>query len=390
MSEFDMENKTVKVTLITGVCGTTGSAILDYLSLNDTEIIQGSRVIIGVDNFFRGVYDNIKDHIGSSYFLFKKGRFQDLICCKNSKGQYTVRSVKTFKYNNNKGTVTYEIDEIYHMAAVVPTKYFYLNPDLTYEENCKGTIDLFDWARFNGVKRFIVGSSSEIYGHIYDEDIPAKETTMSHFDSEEDSTRWSYAEGKLLTEHYLNHFKNEMERVCHLRFANTYGPRDMDNNHVLPYLVNCVVNQVPEIHVNKKYDKMFRTFLNNKDSSRACVELMSKGRNGTAYNVGSSEEISIKDLLALIINIARREYGIEFKSEIVESIDRPGDPTRRVLDVSRLKEDTGFVPSVTLTQGISEMIKKAIEIKENDSKLSRVNTEADKEIEKIFNGRCES
>lgn len=35
-----MENKIVKVTLITGVCGTTGSAILDYLSLNDTEVVK--------------------------------------------------------------------------------------------------------------------------------------------------------------------------------------------------------------------------------------------------------------------------------------------------------------------------------------------------------------
>lgn len=332
----------LKATLITGVAGTTGSQILDYLLDESEEIKNGQRIVVGVDNFFRGCYENIKHNINNPSFAFFEMDFRELVLS------------KTPLINS-----TAEIDEVYHMAAVVPTHYFYDSPDLTYEVNCQGTIDLFNWCRKVGIKRFIVGSSSEIYGHILPEDLPAKETTMSHFDSEEDSTRWSYAEGKLLTEHYLNHFKDDMERVCHLRFANTYGVRDMDDNHIIPYLVNSVVKG-KDIHINKNSRLYTRTFLNNKDSARACVELMSKGKNGVAYNVGSQENIGVNDLLDKIKYLYKEITGKTYSGKIFKDIHRPGDPLRRILSTDRLVEDTGFSPVVKLEDGLEEMIKAAI------------------------------
>lgn len=340
----------IKATLITGVAGTTGSQILDLL-LESEDVKRGERVILGVDNFFRGSLANIVTQLQKSpgkFYFFEKD-FREISECAS----------RRLVLDEDKDLIC-RIDEVYHMAAVVPTHYFYDSPDLTYEVNCKGTIDLFNWCLNTGVKRFVVGSSSEIYGHISPEDLPAKETTMSHFDSEEDSTRWSYAEGKLLTEHYLNHYKKDMERVCHLRFANTYGPRDLDDNHVLPYLINCVVNH-KEIHLNKDSDHFFRTFLNNHDSARACVEVMNKGKNGVAYNVGSEEEVSITNLLKLICEIGHEDYGIDTSDlKVIKDIDRPGDPRRRVLDTTRLFEDTGFRPVVSLREGIRQMFDKVI------------------------------
>lgn len=339
----------LKATLITGVAGTTGSQILDYLLDESEEIKSGKRIVVGVDNFFRGCIENISHHVSSPSFEFTMSDFRGLI--------------GRIPFVETKNGSPARIDEVYHMAAVVPTHYFYDSPDLTYAINCKGTIDLFNWCREVGIKRFIVGSSSEIYGHICSEDLPAKETTMSHFDSEEDSTRWSYAEGKLLTEHYLNHFKNDMERVCHLRFANTYGVRDMDDNHIVPYLINSVV-QGKDIHINKDCMVYKRTFLNNKDSARACVELMSKGKNGVAYNVGSQEEISIYDLFRVIEDLYKELTGKTYSGQVFKDIHRPGDPLRRVLSTQRLKEDTGFSPVVKLEEGLTEMLKVAIN-KEN-------------------------
>lgn len=334
-----------KITLITGVAGTTGSQILDYLSEQE-EILSGERVVVGIDNFFRGTRDNIARHLDNE-------NFENFIFI-NKDFIEALEDLERFKPGE------FEVDEVYHMAAVVPTKYFYESPDLTYEVNCKGTIDLFNWCLSKGVKRFIVGSSSEIYGHIDDKDLPATESTMSRFDSEESSTRWSYAEGKLLTEHYLNHFKDRMERICHLRFANTYGVRDLDDNHVLPYFINAVVKGCDTIHVSKDAQHLRRTFLNNRDSARACVELMRKGRNGVAYNVGSQEEISILGLLIKVISIYEEVTGKVYDGRIVNDIVRPGDPRRRVLDTTRLRKHTGFTPCVSLDEGIREMIEEVL------------------------------
>lgn len=333
-------------TMITGVAGTTGSHILKQL-LTDPEVISGNRYIIGIDDLSRkGSGVNIRPYLSSDNFLFIREDFREWVrkCRLVDQGQ---------------------IDEIYHMAAVVPTHYFYDSPDLTYEVNCQGTIDLFNWSLRNHVKRFVVGSSSEIYGHIRSEDLPAKETTPSNFDSEEVTTRWSYAEGKLLTEHYLNHYKGQMERVCHLRFTNTYGVEDLEENHVIPYLIRSVLNNSPEIHINKYPTVYRRAFLNNADSAAACIAVMKKGRNGSPYNVGSSTEVSIEQLLNIVLSLSKEITGKDYEGEIYRDIVRPGDPLRCVLSCERLKEDTGFIPQVTLSQGIREMIVKYLESKED-------------------------
>lgn len=328
-----------KITLITGVAGTTGSAILDYLSKNDPDVVSGRRLIVGYDNFFRGNINNIKSHLAESYFIFRQQRFQEIL-------EQSGSSIL-----NGEG----QIDEIYHMAAVVPTKYFYESPEMTFEENCKGTIDLFNWALRYGVERFIVGSTSEVYGHINPEHLPVKENEMSHFDSVESSTRWSYAEGKLLTEHVLNKSKDKI-KVCHLRFANTYGVRDFDENHIIPYLIRRIVDN-QDLVVNKYPREFYRTFLNNKDSARACVELTRKGVSGVAYNVGSQEEVSIYELITLVKRLVEEITGNVYTGEIKYEIDRPGDPHRRVLSTQRLFDVTGFVPQVKLSDGVKEMIK---------------------------------
>lgn len=335
-----------KITLITGVAGTTGSAILDYLVENNEEIKQGDRVIVGYDNFFRGCLENIKNHINKGYFSFINNNFQN-IC-----------NIISNEIEFNNQPELYTIDEVYHMAAVVPTKYFYEAPELTFKENCLGTIDLFNWCLNNNVKRFIVGSTSEVYGHINPDHLPIKENEMSHFDSVESTTRWSYAEGKLLTEHILNKSKDKI-KVCHLRFANTYGVRDMDNNHIIPYLVNHIVNN-KDVVVNREPEKFFRTFLNNKDAARACVKLMEKGKSGTAYNVGSSEEVTIYELIYLVKHLVEEITGKSYQGNIKYEISRSGDPHRRVLSTERLYKDTGFTPQIKLSDGITEMIKYAI------------------------------
>lgn len=337
----------IKATIITGVAGTTGSMILDYLAESSKEVKNCERVIVGYDNFFRGIKENIEKHLNEKYFEFIEDNYR-----------YIPEVMSETRLFSFKG-VPVEVDEIYHMAAIVPTRYFYEAPELTFEVNCKGTVDLFNWAKDVGVKRFVVGSTSEVYGHIKDEDIPAKETTMSHFDSVEDSTRWSYAEGKLLTEHILNQSKDKI-KVCHLRFANTYGSRDLDDNHIIPYIINCVIDN-RDMRINKEPFDYFRTFLNNHDSARACVEVMEHGRSGVAYNVGSQKEVSIYELVKTILFIAEDRYGITYSGNIYKVIDRPGDPRRRVLDTTRLYEDTGFKPEVSLNDGIIEMFNAVID-----------------------------
>jgi nucleoside-diphosphate-sugar epimerase len=92
---------------------------------------------------------------------------------------------------------------------------------------------------------------------------------------------------------------------------------------------------------------------------------MEKGKNGTAYNVGSQEEISIENLLFLVKKIALKKFGVSYEGKVTRSVTRSGNPLRRVLDCTRLKEDTGFVPEVSLEEGICQMFNKILYNKES-------------------------
>ncbi|MCL1864043.1 MAG: NAD-dependent epimerase/dehydratase family protein [Defluviitaleaceae bacterium] len=310
--------------LITGAAGLTGAHLV-------RECLNSGDTVVGIDNFFRGKYENIKDVIGHDRFEFFECDFIDYIKDPCSDTAF---------------------DGIYHLAAIVPTKYFYEEPELTYEVNCRGTHDIFKWAVKHGIKRFVNASSSEIYGHA--PDFPTKETTRSVYDSVEDSTRWSYAHGKILTEYLLNHYSSQID-VCHLRYANVYGPYDDDDHHVIPYMINCIANSIP-INLSKNYKEARRSFLYMSDCAIATRLAMTHMRTGTSYNIGNPEETTIENLWNICLK-AMQDLGIYYNQPLTCNMERAGDPTRRVLDINRARDHLGYIPVVMLEEGIAKTAK---------------------------------
>ncbi|MCB4790675.1 MAG: GDP-mannose 4,6-dehydratase [Elusimicrobia bacterium] len=304
------------VTLITGVAGLTGSYLVE-------KCLENGEEVIGIDNFFRGNMNNLKNVSDNKKFRFIEGDILNI-------------------YEMDMPFV----DKIYHLAAIVPTKYFYEAPVDTYMVNCHGTKVMIDWAVEHGVKKFVNASSSEIYGH--PQEIPTKETTPSHYDAVEVTTRWSYAEGKILTEHIGNYHKDKIT-ICHLRYANVYGPRDIDEHHIVPYIINKILKN-EKIIINKNADKIKRTFLYMSDCADATYMAMERSPSGVSYNIGSEEEVTIQELLDMIISI------LGMKTEIEYSLVRKGDPQRRLLDTSKARKMIGWFPKVSLKQGIEKTI----------------------------------
>ena len=310
--------------LITGVAGLTGAHLV-------RECLANGDTVVGVDNLFRGKKENIVEVIDDKSFRFIECDFRD--------------------YINNPASET-KFDGIYHLAAIVPTKYFYEEPELTYEVNCRGTHEIFKWAIKHGIKRFINASSSEIYGHA--KDFPTKETALSIYDAVEGTVRWSYAHGKILTEYLLNHYSKDIE-VCHLRYANVYGPYDDDDHHVIPYMLNCIARGA-DVNLNKQSNEIRRSFLYMSDCAIATRLAMLHMKTGTSYNIGNPEETTISNLWQVCLK-AMSEAGITYGKQPKYDVSRAGDPTRRVLDISRAKEHLGYSPVVMLEGGIKRTAK---------------------------------
>lgn len=307
--------------LITGVAGLTGA----YLARKCLEL---GEEVVGVDNYFRGVEENIAELFPNPLFTFHKADFRDFM-----------------RGNDPRG-----FDGVYHLAAVVPTRYFYEAPELTYEVNCHGTYGIFRWALAGGVRRFVNASSSEIYGH--PADIPLREDSMCRYDAVETTPRWSYAHGKIMTEYLLNAHKEEID-VCHLRYANVYGPYDLDENHVIPYILRSLLENKP-LRLAAGAAMIRRSFLYMSDCADATWLAMRNMRTGESYNIANPEEIAIKDLYLLAKEIVERECGVSAASEPEYSLVRAGDPERRLLDIGRAERRLGYKPKIMLTEGLKK------------------------------------
>ena len=133
--------------------------------------------------------------------------------------------------------------------------------------------------------------------------------------------------------------------------TNLYGPNDnydLMNAHVLPALIR----KVHEAKANNQPSFVVwgtgapkREFLYVDDLAEACVFLMNEYLHDETINVGSGQEVSIKELAETIREV------VGFKGELVFDHSKPDGTPRKLLDVSRLKA-LGWAPKQTLRKGI--------------------------------------
>lgn len=120
--------------------------------------------------------------------------------------------------------------------------------------------------------------------------------------------------------------------------TNLYGPNDnydLDNSHVLPALLR----KFHEAKVNKKKEvlvwgtgKAMREFMYVDDMARACIMIMEKYDEREIINIGTGEDIDIKELAETI----KRVVG--FKGKIIFDTSKPDGTPRKLLEVSKLKK----------------------------------------------------
>ena len=134
--------------------------------------------------------------------------------------------------------------------------------------------------------------------------------------------------------------------------TNLYGPRDnfnLETAHVLPALIHrfhhAKANGMDQVEIWGDGTPL-REFLHVEDLARACMNLLSKFDAPIAINIGSGQEISIRDLASLISTV------VGFSGKILFNDERPNGTPRKLLDSSRIS-DLDWKPQVVLLDGIS-------------------------------------
>ncbi|MCS6904494.1 MAG: GDP-L-fucose synthase [Bacteroidia bacterium] len=136
--------------------------------------------------------------------------------------------------------------------------------------------------------------------------------------------------------------------------TNLYGPNDnyeLESAHVLPALIRkfheARTKGLKQVVVWGDGSPL-REFMHVDDLAKACVFLMENYEEAEIINVGTGQEISIKDLALLIKKI------VGFEGEIVFDTEKPNGTPRKLLDCSRLQA-MGFFPEIPLERGIREV-----------------------------------
>jgi len=136
--------------------------------------------------------------------------------------------------------------------------------------------------------------------------------------------------------------------------ANLYGPNDnydLENSHVLPALLRKMheakMQRLPRVEIWGTGEPL-REFLHVDDLAAACLHLMLHYNGVSFVNVGSGEEISIRELAYLIKEITG--YG----GELVFDSSKPDGTPRKLLDSSMMRE-LGWAPEITLRKGIKQV-----------------------------------
>jgi UDP-glucose 4-epimerase len=243
-------------------------------------------------------------------------------------------------------------DLVLHMAAALGVDNILENPIESISTNYHGSEIVLN-AAVKYDKRIVIASTSEIYGKNPKQ--PLSETDDRVVGTPQ-KLRWTYSDAKALEEataHFL--FLSKQLKVTAIRFFNTVGPRQTGKyGMVIPRFVKAALENKP---LNIFGDgSQSRVFCHVSDSVRAVMTLAKDNSSiGDVFNVGGKGEISILELAMLIIEQTNSKSDViftEYKDAYAAGFE---DMARRVPDISKLKQHTGWEPKLDLKTIIEDV-----------------------------------
>ena len=299
--------------LVSGGAGFIGSHLIKKL-------LDKGHFVYCIDNLSTGNLVNIKKYINNPNFEFIN---HDII-----------NTLPRFN-----------IDFIFNLACPASPIHYQMDPIKTMKTSVLGTYNIIDLALMENAK-IIFTSTSEIYGDPLEH--PQKETYWGHVNPI--GIRSCYDEGKRCSETILlDYHKFQKLDVTIARVFNTYGPQMMteDGRVVSNFIVSALENK--DILINGD-GLQTRSFCYVDDTVNALISMIDINDFGP-FNIGNPNEITIKELSQIIIELTSSKSKISFKPLPKD------DPLKRKPDISLAIKKLNWQPEIDLNKGLIETIK---------------------------------
>jgi len=245
-------------------------------------------------------------------------------------------------------------DTVIHLAATVggiganrknPGRYFY--------DNAVMGIELIEAAREHGVEKFtILGTICAYPEHT---PVPFSEGDLYDGYPERTNAPYGIAKKSLHTQSWAYREQYGFDSI-YLLPVNLYGPRDdfdLETSHVIPAIIRkCVEAREAGAESITAWGTgdPTREFLYVKDAAVGILDATERYSSSEPVNLGSGEEISIRELVAVIADLTG------FEGEIVWDTSKPDGQPRRKLDTTRAKDRFDWEASTALREGLERTI----------------------------------
>jgi UDP-glucose 4-epimerase len=304
-----------KRVLVTGGAGFIGSHVVDRL------VAEGYAVRV-IDNLSAGKLENINGHLKRGNIDFIEGDVR--------RASVVEKSVE-------------DVDIVLHLAALTSVALSVEKPRFTFEVNVKGTMNLLRSCARNKVDKFLLASSSAVYG----------ETKFLPITEEHPASPISpYAESKLASEQFcLGFYEEHLLRSVVLRLFNVYGPRQGVNDYsgVITQFIDQGKQRLPLVVYGDGFQT--RDFVSIRDVVEAVLSAMeSEYAEGNVFNIGTGVSTSINELAETLLESA----GLDL--QVLHEEPRLGDIRHSYADISKAKKLLGYRPNVSLRDGLRALL----------------------------------
>ncbi|WP_049925910.1 NAD-dependent epimerase/dehydratase family protein [Halopiger goleimassiliensis] len=233
------------------------------------------------------------------------------------------------------------IDLVFHEAALVSVERSVAAPATSHRINADATLRLLEAARDHDA-RVVLASSAAIYGQ--PETVPIPESAPKEPAS-------PYGLDKLTIDHYarLYHELYGLETVA-LRYFNVYGPGQTAGEYsgvISAFVDKALAGEDITVHGD---GGQTRDFVYVEDVVQANRKAAVTDHVGTAYNVGSGESISIRELAELVREVTDSD------SDIVHVDGRTGDIEHSEADISKARDGLEYEPTVSIREGLERTV----------------------------------
>ncbi len=238
-------------------------------------------------------------------------------------------------------TDDFQPDLIFHLASITDTTV--TDQELMMRKNVDGFKNILELA-YDNEATVVYASSASVYGNVK-EHVPLKE-------DREKSPENVYAFSKYIMDNIARDFSEKTGlKIVGVRYFNVYGPGEAHKGKfasmIYQLYLQMKANKRPRIF---KWGEQKRDFVYVKDAVEATI-LAKDAPRSTVYNIGSGEARSFNEVIALLNKALETDFEPEY-------FDCPYDFYQEYTqaDMSKIKEELGFVPKYNLEKGIQEYV----------------------------------